>query len=56
MAVFDEGPLAGHAALEALRKIHPNILSIRQWLAGAGKEPLLKALESDDGWQCDRNQ
>ncbi len=55
-ALFDEGPLAGHADLEALRQIHPNMLSIRQWLSGTGKAAFLKALESDDSWQYDRSQ
>ena len=40
--LLDEGPLAGDADLELLRREFPGLLSMDQWLQGPGK-PLLRA-------------
>lgn len=54
-ALIDAGPLAGNADLDALRKINPAMQSVREWLAGAGREPFLKALGASGTWKYDRS-
>ena len=49
-ALLDEGPLAGHADLDALRKINPEMRSFRSWLAGRGREALQQALGTSGSW------
>lgn len=44
-ALVDEGRLAGNADLNALRADFPGLLTLDDWLAGAGKTALLAAIE-----------
>ena len=48
--LLDEGPLAGHADLVALRAINPEMRSFRSWLSGAGRESFHKALGTPGAW------
>ena len=41
-ALLDEGPLAGHADLDALREINPAMQSVREWLAGTGRDSFVR--------------
>lgn len=43
-ALLDEGRLAGHADLAALREINPALQSFRSWLAGTGRRDFEQAL------------
>jgi uncharacterized protein YbjT (DUF2867 family) len=43
-ASLENGPLSRHADLEALRKINPDMLSLRGWLAHPGRALLEEAL------------
>ncbi len=52
-ALLDEGPLAGHADLDALREINPAILSFRSWLSGSGREAFHQALGKPGSWAYD---
>ena len=47
--LVDQGRLAGHADLPALRKEFPGLLNMHEWLQGAGRAPLLAALQADGG-------
>lgn len=49
-ALLDAGPLAGHADLDALRKINPQMLTLRSWLAGSGRGAFQKALGTAGDW------
>jgi uncharacterized protein YbjT (DUF2867 family) len=53
-ALVDAGRLSGHADLEALRAINPDLLTVRQWLAGIGRVAFNTALGSAGGWEYDR--
>ncbi|AHE54399.1 NmrA/HSCARG family protein [Sphingomonas sanxanigenens] len=53
-ALMDDGLLAGNADLATLQDINPAMMSVREWLAGAGREPFLKALEAAGSWDYDR--
>ncbi len=44
--LVDDGRLAGHADINKLHKQFPGLLSMDQWLAGAGKPLLLAAIQS----------
>jgi uncharacterized protein YbjT (DUF2867 family) len=48
-ALFDDGRLAGHADLDALRHLVRDLYTLDRWLAGPGKQPLLKALRAEGG-------
>jgi uncharacterized protein YbjT (DUF2867 family) len=48
-ALVDEGRLAGNADLTALRADFPGLLTLDDWLAGAGKPALLAAMEAGGG-------
>lgn len=48
-ALFDDGRLAGHADFDALRHLVPELYTLDRWLAGPGKQPLLKALRAEGG-------
>jgi uncharacterized protein YbjT (DUF2867 family) len=48
--LLDEGPVAGHADLVALRKIEPDLQRFSTWLAGSGREPFSKALGAKGNW------
>ena len=52
--LMDEGVLAGQADLAMLHEINPAMLSVREWLAGAGRAPFLKALETAGSWDYNR--
>ncbi|WP_454703086.1 NmrA/HSCARG family protein [Agrobacterium burrii] len=41
---LEDGPLAEHVDLTAMRKLNPELLSLRSWLAGSGREALNRAL------------
>lgn len=47
--LVDAGPLAGDADLTALRAEFPGLLTVRGWLAGAGRARLLAALRATGG-------
>ncbi|NNG25465.1 NmrA/HSCARG family protein [Telluria aromaticivorans] len=53
-ALMDEGPLAGRADLEALRKINPEMQSVRDWLGHTGRDAFLQALGTAGTWAYDR--
>ena len=48
-ALVDDGRLAGHADLEALRATFPGLLSMDEWLGGDGKTALLAAINTQGG-------
>ncbi len=50
-ALLDEGPLAGHADLDALRAINPEMQSFRSWLAGSGRKTFEQALGTAGAWE-----
>ena len=50
-ALLDKGPLAGHADLDALREINPEMRSFRSWLAGSGHKAFEQALGSAGAWE-----
>lgn len=50
-ALLDEGLLAGHADLGALREINPEMQSFRSWLAGSGRKAFEQALGTAGGWE-----
>ncbi len=43
-AILDDGPLADHVDLDAMREINPDITSFRSWLAVDGRRALSAAL------------
>ena len=47
--LVDQGRLAGHANLPALRKEFPGLLNLHDWLRGAGRPALLAVLQADSG-------
>lgn len=47
--LVDQGRLAGHADLPALRKEFPGLLNLHDWLQGAGRPALLAALQAGGG-------
>lgn len=49
-ALLDAGPLAGHADLDALRKINPQMRSLKVWLAGGGRAAFAQALGTAGAW------
>jgi uncharacterized protein YbjT (DUF2867 family) len=53
-ALADEGPLAGHADLDTLRQINPAMQSVREWLAGTGRDSFIRALGTEGTWAYDR--
>ncbi len=42
--ILDDGPLAEHVDLDAMRNINPDILSFRSWLATSGKKAFQAAI------------
>jgi uncharacterized protein YbjT (DUF2867 family) len=42
--------LSGRADLETLRKINPDLLSFRSWLAGSGRQAFAEALGASGAW------
>ena len=47
--LVDQGRLAGHAELPALRKEFPGLLTLHEWLQGAGRPLLLAAVQAGGG-------
>ena len=47
--LVDEGRLAGRADITALRREFPGLLTLDQWLAGAGRPALLAAMQTGGG-------
>jgi uncharacterized protein YbjT (DUF2867 family) len=47
--LVDLGRLAGNADIALLRKEFPGLLTMDEWLAGAGKPALLAAIQADGG-------
>lgn len=43
---LEDGPLAEHVDLNAMREINPELLSLRSWLAGNGRRALDEALRT----------
>lgn len=43
-AILDDGPLADHVNLDAMREINPDIVSFRSWLATAGRHAFETAI------------
>jgi uncharacterized protein YbjT (DUF2867 family) len=54
-ALLDEGPLAGHADLAALRGVNPQMQSLRSWLFGSGRQAFLHALGTAGSWAYNQN-
>lgn len=50
-ALMDQGPLAGHADLDALRDINPEMQSFATWLAGSGRKAFEHALGTAGTWE-----
>jgi uncharacterized protein YbjT (DUF2867 family) len=50
-ALMDQGPLGGHADLDALRDINPEMQSLATWLAGRGRKAFENALGTAGTWE-----
>ena len=48
--LLDEGRVAGHADLGALRAVNPEMQSFRSWLGGSGRKRFEKALGTAGAW------
>jgi uncharacterized protein YbjT (DUF2867 family) len=53
-ALLDAGPLAGHADLDALRRLNPEMQSFETWLAGNGQDSFQQALSTSGKWDYDQ--
>ncbi|MDR8242187.1 NmrA family transcriptional regulator [Acinetobacter baumannii] len=51
---MDDGRLAGHADLDALRQLHPQLHTFAGWLAGPGRPAFERALTSGTRWAFNR--
>lgn len=51
--LVDDGRLAGHADLDALRQLHPQLHTFAGWLAGPGRPAFERALTSGARWAFD---
>jgi hypothetical protein len=49
-ALVDAGRLAGSADFDALREMNPEMRSLREWLAGTGRQAFLQALGRAGNW------
>ena len=54
-ALLDEGPVAGHADLDALRQIEPDLKSFSTWLKGSGRQPFAEALGTKGNWAYNKS-
>lgn len=45
---LEDGPLAEYVDLDIMRKLNPELLSFRSWLAGSGRKALEAALRKND--------
>lgn len=52
--LVDDGRLAGHADLDALRQLHPQLHTFAGWLAGPGRPAFERALTSGASWAFNR--
>ena len=52
--LVDDGRLAGHADLDAMRQLHPQLHTFAGWLAGPGRPAFERALTSAASWAFDR--
>ncbi|MDM9627110.1 NmrA/HSCARG family protein [Rhizobium sp. S152] len=52
--LVDDGRLAGHADLDALRQINPEQQSLKSWLSGPGKDAFERALGVGGTWEFNR--
>lgn len=52
--LFDDGRLAGHADLTALRAINPELRDFASWLRGPGKAAFTQALGAGGQWEFNR--
>lgn len=48
--LLDDGPLAGHADIHALRELEPDLIHVATWLTGSGREAFAKALGAKGHW------
>jgi uncharacterized protein YbjT (DUF2867 family) len=49
--LVDSGRLAGKADLPMLRSLVPDLMTLRAWLAGSGKQAFLSALGTEGKWK-----
>lgn len=52
--LVDNGTLSGKADLNICRSINPEMLSLRSWLAGNGRQAFLQALGTSGAWAYNR--
>ncbi len=52
--LVDDGRLAGHADLDAMRQLHPQLHTFAGWLAGSRPSAFERALTSAASWAFDR--
>ena len=52
--LVDDGRLAGHADLDALRQLHPQLHTFAGWLSGPGRPAFERALTSGANWAFNR--
>ena len=52
--LVDDGRLAGHADLDAMRQLHPQLHTFAGWLAGPGRPAFERALTSGASWAFNR--
>ena len=54
--LVDDGRLAGHADLDAMRQLHPQLHTFAGWLAGPGRPAFERALTSGASWAFNRSR
>lgn len=53
-ALSDDGRLVGHASLEEMRQLNPQLQSFESWLAGNGRDAFERALAFSAKWEFNR--
>ncbi len=53
-ALADDGRLVGHASLEEMRQLNPQLQSFESWLAGNGRGAFERALAISTNWEFNR--
>lgn len=53
-ALADDGRLVGHASLEEIRQLNPQLQSFESWLAGNGRGAFERALAISANWEFNR--
>ena len=53
-ALADDGRLVGHASLEEMRQLNPQLQSFESWLAGSGRGAFERALAISANWEFNR--